>query len=191
MAARLIRLDYVQKLDLSNIPNHKNVQDSLLNVEWDKGRLYSLPWQSGFAGIAYNPKSTGGKKIESMDQLLTDPALRGKITLLTEMRDTVGLVLMELGKSLESFTDADFDAAIAEIQRAKEAGQIKGFTGNDYTKPLAAGDTAACVAWTGDVVQLQADNPTSATRCRRRGSPSGRTTSSSPTSLSTRRTRSG
>lgn len=159
MAARLIRLDYVQKLDLANIPNHHNVQDSLLNVEWDKGRLYSLPWQSGFAGIAYNPKSTGGKKIESMDQLLTDPALKGKVTLLTEMRDTVGLVLLELGKSLESFTDADFDAAIAEIQKAKDAGQIKGFTGNDYTKPLAAGDTAACVAWTGDVVQLQADNP--------------------------------
>ena len=159
MAARLIRLDYVQKFDLANIPNHKNVQDSLLNVEWDKGRLYSLPWQSGFAGIAYNPKSTGGKKIESMDQLLTDPALKGKVTLLTEMRDTVGLVLLELGKSLESFTDADFDAAIAEISKAKDAGQIKGFTGNEYTKPLAAGDTAACVAWTGDVVQLQADNP--------------------------------
>lgn len=159
MAARLIRLDYVQKLDLANIPNHKNVEDSLLNVEWDKGRLFSLPWQSGFAGIAYNPKATGGKKIESMDQLLTDPALKGKVTLLTEMRDTVGLVLLELGKSLESFTDADFDAAIAEIQKAKDAGQIKGFTGNDYTKPLAAGDTAACVAWTGDVVQLQASNP--------------------------------
>ena len=159
MAARLIRLDYVQKFDLANIPNHKNVQDSLLNVEWDKGRLYSLPWQSGFAGIAYNPKSTGGKRIESMDQLLTDPALKGKVTLLTEMRDTVGLVLLELGKSLESFTDADFDAAIAEISKAKDAGQIKGFTGNEYTKPLAAGDTAACVAWTGDVVQLQADNP--------------------------------
>ncbi len=159
MAARLIRLDYVQKLDLANIPNHKNVQDSLLNVEWDKGRLFSLPWQSGFAGVAYNPKATGGKKVESMDQLLTDPALKGKVTLLTEMRDTVGLVLLELGKSLESFTDADFDAAIAEIQKAKDAGQIKGFTGNDYTKPLAAGDTAACVAWTGDVVQLQASNP--------------------------------
>ena len=159
MAARLIRLDYVQKLDLANIPNHKNVQDSLLNVEWDKGRLFSLPWQSGFAGIAYNPKATGGKKIESMDQLLTDPSLKGKVTLLTEMRDTVGLVLLELGKSLASFTDADFDAAIAEIQKAKDAGQIKGFTGNDYTKPLAAGDTAACVAWTGDVVQLQASNP--------------------------------
>ena len=75
------------------------------------------------------------------------------------MRDTVGLVLMAQGKKLDTFTSADFDAAIAELQKAKDAGQIKGFTGNDYTKPLASGDTAACAAWTGDVVQLRADNP--------------------------------
>jgi len=159
MVARLIRLDYVQKFDLGNIPNHANVDDSLLNVGFDKGRLYSLPWQSGFTGIAWNPKSTGGKKIETIDQLFTDPKLKGKVTLLTEMRDTVGLTLLALGKDPNSFTDADFDAACAEIQKAKDAGQIKGFTGNDYTKPLAAGDTAACLAWAGDVVQLKADNP--------------------------------
>ena len=159
MVARLIRQGYVQKLDLANIPNHKNVDASLLDVEFDKGRLYSLPWQSGFAGIAYNPAATGGKKVESVDQLLTDPALKGKVTLLTEMRDTVGLVLLAMGKKLESFTDADFNAAMDELKKAKDAGQIKGFTGNEYTKPLASGDTAACIAWTGDVVQLQADNP--------------------------------
>jgi len=159
MVARLIRLDLVQKFDLSNIPNHDNVQDALLNVGYDRGRLYSLPWQSGFTGIAWNPKSTGGRKIETVDQLLTDPKLKGKVTLLTEMRDTVGLVLLALGKDPAKFTDADFDAACAEILKAKNAGQIKGFTGNDYTKPLASGDTAACMAWTGDVVQLKADNP--------------------------------
>jgi spermidine/putrescine transport system substrate-binding protein len=159
MVARLIRNGYVQKLDLANIPNHTNLEDSLKNVTFDPGRVYSLPWQSGFAGIAYNPKATGGKKIETVDQLLTDPSLKGKVTLLTEMRDTVGLVMMAMGKNIESFTDADFDAAIAELQKAKDAGQIKGFTGNDYTKPLASGDTAACFAWTGDVVQLRADNP--------------------------------
>ncbi len=159
MVARLIRQGYVQKLDLSNIPNAGNVEDSLKNVEFDPGRLYSLPWQSGFAGIAYNPKSTGGKKVESVDQLLTDPSLKGKVTLLTEMRDTVGLVLLAMGKKIESFTDADFNAAMDELKKAKDAGQIKGFTGNEYTKPLASGDTAACFAWTGDVVQLQADNP--------------------------------
>jgi spermidine/putrescine transport system substrate-binding protein len=159
MAARLIRQNYVQKFDLANIPNHGNVEDALLNVPFDKGRLYSLPWQSGMTGIAWNPKSTGGKKIESIDQLLTDPKLKGKVTMLTEMPDTIGLVLIALGKDPAAFTDADFDAACAEIQKAKDAGQIKGFTGNDYTKPLASGDTAACVAWSGDIVQLKADNP--------------------------------
>ena len=159
MAARLIRQNYVQKLDLANIPNHANVDDALLNVTWDKGRLYSLPWQTGMTGIAWNPKSTGGRKVETIDQLLTDPKLKGKVTLLTEMPDTIGLVLLALGKDPAAFTDADFDAACAEIQKAKDAGQIKGFTGNDYTKPLASGDTAACVAWSGDIVQLKADNP--------------------------------
>ncbi len=131
---------------------------TLKDVEFDPGRVYSLPWQSGFAGIAYNVKATGGKKIETITQLLTDPALKGKVTLLTEMRDTVGLVLLEQGKDPANFTDADFDAAIAMIQKAKDAGQIKGFTGNDYTDGLTKGDIAACVAWTGDVVQLQFAN---------------------------------
>jgi spermidine/putrescine transport system substrate-binding protein len=158
MVARLIRQGYVQKLDLANIPNAKNLDDSLKNVEFDPGRLYSLPWQSGFAGIGYNLKATGGKKVESMTQLLTDPALKGKVTLLTEMRDTVGLVMMEQGKNIASFTDADFQAAIDMIQKAKDSGQILRFTGNEYTEGLAKGDIAACVAWTGDVVQLQFDD---------------------------------
>jgi spermidine/putrescine transport system substrate-binding protein len=159
MVARLIRLNWVQKLDLANIPNAANLVDSLKQVEFDPGRAYSLPWQSGFTGIAYNPKATGGRKIESVDQLLTDPALKGKVTLLTEMRDTVGLVMLAMGKDPAKFTDADFNAAIDEIKKAKDAGQLRGFTGNEYGKPLAAGDIAACFAWTGDVVQLQADNP--------------------------------
>jgi spermidine/putrescine transport system substrate-binding protein len=159
MVSRLIRQGYLQKLDYANIPNGKsNLEPSLRNVEFDPGRVYSIPWQSGFAGIGYNLKATGGKKIESVTQLLTDPSLKGKVTLLTEMRDTVGLVLCEMGKDPAHFTDADFDAAIAVLQKAKDAGQIKGFTGNDYTDGLTKGDIAACIAWTGDVVQLQFSN---------------------------------
>ena len=164
MVARLIRQGYVQKLDPANIPNVANLEPSLKNVEFDPGRLYSLPWQSGFAGIAYNLDATGGKKVETMTQLLTDPALKGKVTLLTEMRDTVGLILCEMGKDPANFTDDDFDAAMAMLQKAKDAGQIKGFTGNDYTDGLTKGDIAACVAWTGDVVQLQFDNKKVAVR---------------------------
>ncbi len=159
MVARLIRQGYVQPLDRSNIPNAGNLEDSLTNVEFDPGRKYSLPWQSGFAGIAYNPDATGGRKVESVSQLLTDPALKGKVTLLTEMRDTVGLVLLDQGKDPASFTDADFSAAIAMIREAKDRGQLRGFTGNEYGKDLSSGAIAACLAWTGDVVQLKADNP--------------------------------
>ena len=159
MVARLKRLNYIQAFDKANMPNAANVADSLVNVEFDPGRNFSLPWQSGFSGIAFNPKSTGGKTVTTMDQLLHDPALKGKVTLLTEMRDSVGLVLIEQGVSLATVTADQFAAAIQVIADAKNSGQIKGFTGNDYTKPLASGDTAACVAWTGDVVQLRLDTP--------------------------------
>jgi spermidine/putrescine transport system substrate-binding protein len=159
MVARLIRLNWVQKLDKANIPNAAHLEPNLKNVEFDKGRAYSLPWQSGFTGIAYNPQSTGGKKIETVEQLLSDPSLKGKVTLLTEMRDTVGLTMLSLGKDPASFTDDDFTAAMDRLQKAKDSGQLKGFTGNEYGKGLASGDIAACMAWTGDVVQLKADNP--------------------------------
>ena len=159
MVARLIRLGWVQELDKGNIPNAGNLEDNLVDVEFDKGRKYSLPWQSGFTGIGYNPDATGGKKVESIDQLLTDKTLKGRVTLLTEMRDTVGMVLLAMGKDPATFTDADFDAAMTELQNASDAGQFRGFTGNEYTSGLASGEIAACLAWTGDVVQLQADNP--------------------------------
>jgi spermidine/putrescine transport system substrate-binding protein len=159
MVGKLIRLNWVQKLDKNNIPNAKNLVESLGQVTFDKGRQYSLPWQSGFTGIGYNPKSTGGKKIESMDQLLHDPVLKGKVTLLKEWRDTVGLTLLAMGKDPSKFSDSDFEAALKEIENAKKRGQLKGFTGNEYGKGLASGEIAACTAWTGDVVQLKADDP--------------------------------
>ncbi len=159
MASKMIQLGYLQPLDHSLIPNFKNLQPALLNVPFDKGRKYSLTWQSGLTGIAQNPKATGGRTINSMDQLLTDSSLKGKVTLLTEMRDTVGLTLLDLGYNCEDFTDDQFNKAIAKLQKAVDAKQIRQFTGNDYAQGLVSGDIAACLAWTGDVVQLKADNP--------------------------------
>lgn len=158
MVAKLIRLGYLQEIDHANIPNLKNLNPELENVTFDKGRKLSITWQSGFAGIAYNPDVTG-KPIESIDQLLTDPSLKGKVTLLTEMRDTMGLTLLDLGYDCSDFTDEQFDKAIAKIQAAVDSGQIRQFLGNDYAQGLVSGDIAACMAWTGDAVQLQPDNP--------------------------------
>jgi spermidine/putrescine transport system substrate-binding protein len=159
MVSKLIRLGFLTELDHANMPNLKNLRPELGDVSFDPGRKYSVTWQSGLAGIAVNPAATGGREVTTMDQLLTDPALRGKVTLLTEMRDTVGLTMMDLGFSCEDFTFAQFDRAIAKLQDAVDSGQIRRFTGNDYGSDLAQGNVAACVGWTGDVVSLQADSP--------------------------------
>lgn len=78
---------------------------------------------------------------------------------LTEMRDTIGMTLLDMGKDPGRFTDADYDAAVGRLQKGVDKKQIRRFTGNDYTADLAKGDIAACLAWAGDVIQLQADNP--------------------------------
>lgn len=156
MADKIIRLGYALPLDHANIPNLKNLDPQLMNVDYDPGRKYSVTWQSGLTGIATNPKATGGRAIETMDQLLTDKSLHGRITLLTEMPDTIGLVLLDLGYDPADFTEDQFLKANAKIETAVNSGQVRSFTGNEYTQGLASGDIAACIAWSGDVVQLQA-----------------------------------
>jgi spermidine/putrescine transport system substrate-binding protein len=158
LPARMIELGWLEKLDKSAIPNMKNLQDALKHPGWDENRDYSLPWQSGMTGIGYDPKKVGGK-ITSVEQLLTDKKLKGKVTLLTEFGDTVGLVLLANGDDPGNVTDAAFDKAVKTIKKAVDSGQIRQFTGNDYAPLLAKGDVWACFAWSGDMVQLQADHP--------------------------------
>jgi spermidine/putrescine transport system substrate-binding protein len=158
LAARLLRLGYLQKLDKSAIPNIANLEDTLKSPSWDPNRDYSLPWQSYITGIGYDPKKVGGE-LTSVEDLL-DPALKGKITMLDSMEDTVGLFLLEMGVDPSGEIDATaYDEAVAKVQKAVDDDQIRKFTGNDYTGPLAKGDVWASIAWSGDIIILQADNP--------------------------------
>jgi spermidine/putrescine transport system substrate-binding protein len=157
MAARMVRLGYVQKKDKSAIPNEANLVSTLQHPTWDPDRTYSLPWQSGMTGIAYNKKETG--PVTTIEQLLTDPALKGKVTCLTEMPDCMGLVMQSNGDDPTTVDPAAFDKAIGTLQDAVDSGQIRRFTGNDYGDDLSSGNVAAAMAWSGDVVQLQLDNP--------------------------------
>ncbi|MFB7295307.1 PotD/PotF family extracellular solute-binding protein [Streptomyces rubiginosohelvolus] len=160
LAARIIRLGWAQKLDPSNLPHaFANVSAQFRSPDWDPGRAYSYPWTGIPTVIAYNKKATGGRKVDSVTQLLDDPKLKGRVSFLSEMRDTVGMTLLDQGKDPGKFSDADFDGAIGRLQKAVDKKQIRRFTGNDYTADLSKGDIAACVAWAGDVIQLQADNP--------------------------------
>ncbi|MFD4947743.1 PotD/PotF family extracellular solute-binding protein [Streptomyces sp. NPDC058239] len=160
LAARIIRLGWAQKLDPVNLPHaFANLSAQFRTPDWDPGRAHSYPWTGIPTVIAYNSKATGGRKVDSITQLLDDPALKGRVGFLSEMRDSVGMTLLDMGKDPGSFTDADYDAAIGRIQKGVDKKQIRRFTGNDYTADLDKGDIAACVAWAGDIIQLQAGNP--------------------------------
>ncbi|MGA1764600.1 MAG: ABC transporter substrate-binding protein, partial [Ilumatobacteraceae bacterium] len=125
---------------------------------WDPTGEYSMPWQAGTAGIAYNIDVTGRELKSTAD--LFDPAFKGKIGMLTEMRDTMGLILMSQGVDITSISSFDQAAgAFEQLEKAKADGQIRAFTGNDYIDDLVSGNYAACVGWSGDVLQLGKDSP--------------------------------
>jgi spermidine/putrescine transport system substrate-binding protein len=155
---RMIKLGWLEKLDKQSMPNMKNLLPVQQHPGWDPGRDYSLPWQSGMTGIGYDPNKVGSE-LTSIDDLLTNPKFKGKVTLLSELADAVGLVMLSNGDDPSKVTKATFDKAIAKMQKAVNSGQVRQFTGNDYAPLLAKGDVWACMAWSGDMVQLQADHP--------------------------------
>jgi spermidine/putrescine transport system substrate-binding protein len=148
---------WVQELDQDLIPNSSNLIEAQASPPFDPERKYSLPWLSGMDGIAWNEDVTG--PVTSVTQLLEDTSLKGKVTVLSEMSDTLGLVLLDNGDDPASVTDEAFDRALARIEAAVDSGQIRRFTGNDYVQPLTQGDIAAAIAWSGDVASSVVDNP--------------------------------
>ncbi|MBX5441602.1 MAG: spermidine/putrescine ABC transporter substrate-binding protein [Solirubrobacteraceae bacterium] len=157
MAARWIRAGYLEPIDTFNVPNRANLVPSLRHPAWDPHRMYTMPWQSGMTGIGYNPKLTGGRLQDAND--LFDPKFKGRVTFLSEWRDSAALVMLADGVDITKATIDDVMAAIEKMGEAAASGQIRRFTGNDYAKDLASGNVWACIAWSGDIVQLQADNP--------------------------------
>jgi spermidine/putrescine transport system substrate-binding protein len=156
MVAKYRTYDYIQSLDLSNIPNHSKMLPSVLHDPTDPGRLHSMPWASGFTTIAYNDKLVK-QPITSFAEIFTRPDLKGKVCLFAEMEDTVAASLLAQGLDPEHFTDAQFNQALEYIRRAKDSGQIRSFSGNDYLSDFQQGNTAVTMAYSGDVAQLGKD----------------------------------
>ncbi|MGH2931385.1 MAG: polyamine ABC transporter substrate-binding protein [Gaiellaceae bacterium] len=152
----MIDKDWSEKLDKDAIPNIANLVDVQKSPPFDTDREYSLPWQSGMTGIAYDAKQT--KPITTIDQLLEDPALKGRMTMLDNFSDSLGVVMLANGDDPSKVTDDAFNRALERVKAASDSGHIRRFTGNDYTGPLANGDLKAALAWSGDIVQLEADN---------------------------------
>ena len=147
-----IEQKWVQKLDKSLIPNITNLIDAQAHPPFDPNRDYSLPWFSGMDGIAWNEDATG--PVTSVQQLLEDPKLKGRVGIWNAMGDTLGLIMLENGDDPAKVDDASFDRALTRVQKAVDSGQIRAFYGNNYAQPLSKGDLAASMAWSGDIFLL-------------------------------------
>jgi spermidine/putrescine transport system substrate-binding protein len=149
----MVELGWIQKLDHANMPNvDANLIDFLKSPDWDPNRDYSVPWQSGMTGICYNSELTD--PVSSFEELLTRPDLKGKIELLSEMRDTMLFMLLLNGSDPSDFTADEYSAAIDILKGYVDSGQVRRFAGNDYVDDMKSGDIVACEAWSGDVINL-------------------------------------
>jgi spermidine/putrescine transport system substrate-binding protein len=157
MAAEWIRQGYTQPFNRDEVPNSSNIIERLKGIPFDPERNYTLPWQSGYAGLGFNSTTledlTGKKELKTVEELW-DPALKGRVTILAEMRDSVGLMMLAQGNDPSDFTEDQFNEAIAALQEQIDSGQIRQVTGNDYLTALETGDVVAAFGWSGDVVAL-------------------------------------
>jgi len=160
MAGLWVSKGYALPLNDANIANKGNILPALADPAFDPKRAHTMPWQSGFAGLGYNKallkEATGKDSMKSVSDLW-DPALKGKVTVLDEMRDTIGIIMMSQGKDPSNFTDDDFNAAADELQKQLDSGQIRQVTGNDYLTALENKDVVAVIGWFGDVAALGGD----------------------------------
>ena len=157
MAKKMYDLGYLQNFDKSALDTaYANLRPAVSSPAIDPDRSYTLPWQSGLTGLVVNKAQA--PDVKSINDLF-DPKYKGKVEMLTEMRDTVPLVMKADGIDPANATTDDWLAAIEKIRSAAKSGQIRKFTGNNYTNDLANGDAVAVIGWSGDAVQLQADDP--------------------------------
>lgn len=156
--ARMLDRGWLEQVPIERVPNHVNIDPAFLGMPWDRGARYHMPWQVGITGIAYNPALTGGREIRAVADLF-DPALRGRVGMVSEMRETVALVMLTQGADPSRVTVGAAEAALERLQSAVADRQIAAFTANEFVDALEDGSFAACLAWSGDIIQLQRDRP--------------------------------
>ncbi len=158
LVSKMARLGYLEQIDHSRLPNFEvHAGDVYKDPVYDPGNAHSVPWQSGITGIGYNPKLTD-REITSTDDLF-DEDFKGRVGMFTEMRDTMNLVLLSLGVIPQEATDSDLKAAQEKLLDQRDKGIVRQYYGNEYADALARGDVVLTMAWSGDVFQLQFDNP--------------------------------
>ena len=155
-AAELVRAGWVQPF--GPVDNVDNLIPALARPDWDPDQRFSMPWQAGLTGIAYDARRVD-RAIGSLDELFRRRDLNGRVGLLTEFTDTVGMALLAQGRDPSGATVTGVQSAVDLLSERTEAGRFAGYYGNDFIDALAGGEVVACLAWSGDVLQAQLRNP--------------------------------
>jgi spermidine/putrescine transport system substrate-binding protein len=161
MIGNMIELGYLEPIDVErDVPNFvANADPVYLERSYDPGNQYSVPYQSGITGIGYNPELVD-EEITSLTQLFDPEFIQqycGQIGMFSEMRDVFSLALLYIGVTPEDATLEDVEAAQEVLLEQAEC--VRGYYGNEYADDLANGSLAITMAWSGDIFQLQFDNP--------------------------------
>jgi spermidine/putrescine-binding protein len=155
--ATLVKMKHanlVEPLDLSLIPNVKNLDDRFRNAAYDPGNKYSIPWQWGTTGIGFDKNKVKGE-VTDWDAFNL-PAVKGQSSYLDEARDAFAMALFALKKDPNTTNESDLDDARDYLIDLKK--KIKTIT-SDYQDPLRGGELLLAQAYSGDVFTIQADKP--------------------------------
>jgi spermidine/putrescine transport system substrate-binding protein len=154
MIQKLVNYGWLDPFDPSAMPNYPtNLLPLYQSRDWDQGNLLAAPWVSGMTGLGYDQKVTG--PLTNLDILFAQD-YAGRITYLLDLRDTGGLSALRLGTDPSTITEDQWQAALAEVKTAVDAGIVRAITGNDYVTSMATGDVVLAIAWSGDITtQLQ------------------------------------
>lgn len=157
LAKKMYDLGYIQKLDKEALaPAFSDLSPSVKAPSSDPDWSFSIPWQGGMTGLIVNKEEA--PDVRSIADIF-DPAYKGRVEVVSEMREVVPLLLKAEGIEPEEATEEEWLAAIEKLGEAVSSGQIRRITGGDYSRDLASGDAVVVIGWAADAIQLQADNP--------------------------------
>jgi spermidine/putrescine transport system substrate-binding protein len=157
LAKKMYDLGYIQKLDRKALaPAFSHLNPDIKAPSSDPNWKFSIPWQGGMTGLIVNKQLA--PDVHSVNDIF-NPKYKGKVEVVTEMREVVPLIMKGEGINPDTASTQDWLNVIDKLKQAADSGQIRRFTGGDYAKDLVDGNAAVVIGWAADAIQLQADNP--------------------------------
>jgi spermidine/putrescine transport system substrate-binding protein len=149
---RFRELDLFVPLDHSYLKNFERYAGSTYkHSAYDPGNVYSVPWQSGITGIAYNAKKVPHPLTKFFD--LWNPALKGKVGMFADNEDLPNSILVAMYGDPQKTGPTQWKAAAKKLDQQRQAGIVRKYYQQDYIDALSTGDIWACQAWSGDIFQ--------------------------------------